>query len=349
MNRVVLVAAALVLWASDLVVASRLQAQGEPFYKGKTIRIIVGLSAGGGYDRAARLIARHMGKYIPGNPEIIVQNMPGAGSVIAANYVYGVAAPDGLTLLLPHNNVYLSQMSGEKEVKFDLLKMQWIGSLEKDDMMLFIRADSPFKSIRDVVKAKEAPKCGSTGVGSSDYVMSKILDETIGARVNHVLGYPGSSEIAIAVERGEVQCQGLTVSTFFSREPFLTWLKKEFVRFLAQSGRRRDSRVNGPTVYELMDEYKTSPDKRRLAEAMLAGGEWARPLLAPVAAPADRVKALREAYEKAVKDPELLAEAKKLRIEVTPGKAAELQTMVKEAMDQPPQVVEQIKKLFVVQ
>lgn len=321
----------------------------EPFYKGKTIKIIVGLSAGGGYDRAARLLARHMGKYISGNPEIIVQNMAGAGSVIAANYVSGVAKPDGLTVLMPHNNIYLSQLSGDKEVKFDLLKMNWIGSLENDDMMIFMRADAPFKSIKEIIGAKEPPKCGTTGVGGSDYVMSKILEETVGAKVNHVIGYPGSSEIAIAVERGEVACQGLTISTFFSREPFLTWNKNNFVRFLAQSGRKRDERINGPTIYELMDEFKTPAPKRRLAEAMLAGGDWARSMLVASGTPPDRVQILREAYEKAAKDPELLTEAKKLRIEITIGKGAELQAKAKEAISQPPEVVEQIKKLFVVQ
>jgi tripartite-type tricarboxylate transporter receptor subunit TctC len=319
----------------------------EPFYKDKTIKIVVGLSAGGGYDRAARLLARHMGKYIPGNPEIIVQNMAGAGSVVAANYVYGVAKPDGFTLLMPHNNVYLSQLSGDKEAKFDLLKMNWIGSLENEDMMIFIRADQPVKSIKEIIKAKEPPKCGSTGVGSSDYVMSRILDETVGAKVANVTGYPGSSEIALAVERGEVACMGLTISTFFSREPFLTWVKNNFVRFLAQSGRKRDERVNGPTIYELMDEFKTPATKRRLAEAMLAGGDWARPMLAAPGTPPDRVQILRDAYDKAVKDPELIAEAKKSRIEVRPTKGAELQIMAKQALTQPPEVLEQIKKLFV--
>jgi tripartite-type tricarboxylate transporter receptor subunit TctC len=325
-----------------------LQAQTEPFYKDKTVRIVVGLSAGGGYDRAARIISRHMSKYIPGSPELIVQNMPGAGSVIAANYVYGVAKPDGLTLLMPHNNLYLNQLAGYKEVKFDLQKFQWIGSLEKDDMTVFMRTDAPYKSIRDVVKAKEPPKCGSTGAGSSDYVMSKILEETIGAKVSHVLGYPGSTEIAVALERGEVACMGLTVSTFFSRQPFLTWNKNGFVHFLAQSGRKRDERIpNGPTIFELMNEYKTPPAKRRVAEAMLLGGEWARSLLAPPATPPDRVKILREGYEKAVKDPELIAEAKKQRVEVKPSKGEELQASAKEVMALSPEVIEQIKKLFV--
>ncbi len=327
--------------------APSLQAQAD-YYKGKTIRIVVGLSAGGGYDRAARLISRYMGKYLSGNPEIIVQNMPGAGSVIAANYVFGVAKPDGLTVLMPHNNVYLNQLAGQAEVKFDLLKFHWIGSAEKDDMMIFMRADAPYKSIGDVVRAKEAPRCGSTGTGSSDYVMSRILEETIGAKINNVLGYPGSSEIALALERGEVICQGLTVSTYFTREPFLSWQKKGFIRFLAQSGRKRDPRLpDTPTIYELMKEYKTPETSRRVAEAMLAGGEWARSMLAPPGTPADRVKILRDGYEKAMNDPELVAEAKKGRVDIKSSKGEELQQLAKEAMEQPPEVLEQIKKLFV--
>src|SRR5499433_709341 len=138
--------------------APPVRAQAEPFYKGKQIRTIVGLSSGGGYDRAARMLARHIVKYIPGNPDVVVQNMPGASSVTAANYVWGVAKPDGLTILAPHNNVYLGQLSGQKEVQFDLAKFQWIGSLENDDMMLFSRADASFKSMGEIVRAKEPPK-----------------------------------------------------------------------------------------------------------------------------------------------------------------------------------------------
>jgi tripartite-type tricarboxylate transporter receptor subunit TctC len=324
------------------------QAQGEPFFKGKSIRIIVGLSTGGGYDRAARLVARHFGKYIPGNPDFVVQNMPGASSVTAANYVWGVAKPDALTLLAPHNNVYLSQLSGQKEVQFDIPKFQWIGSLENDDMLLFARSDAAYKSIQEIIKAKDLPKCGSTGVGSSDYVMSKILEETIGAKVNHVTGYPGSSEIAIALERGEVSCMGLTIATFYGREPFLTWHKTKFIRFLAQSGKKRSPRVpDAPTIFELMNEYKTAATKRRVAEAMLQGGEWARPLMAPPATPPDRIATLRAAYEQMAKDADFLGEAKKLRIDITLQKGEELQNMAKQVMSQPPEVVEQIKKLFV--
>jgi tripartite-type tricarboxylate transporter receptor subunit TctC len=178
--------------------------------------------------------------------------------------------------------------------------------------------------------------------------MSKILDETIGAKVHHVTGYPGSSEIAIALERGEVQCMGLTIATYYGREPFLSWLKTNYVRFWAQSGKKRSERVaDAPTVYELMERYKTPETKRRTAEAMLQGGDWARPYLVAPGTPADRVDLLRAAFEKAAKDPELLAEAKKLRIDVVHVHGAELQKTAAKVMTQPPEVIDAIKKLFV--
>lgn len=323
-------------------------AEAEPYYKGKTIRIVVGLSTGGGYDRAARLVSRYMGQYIPGSPAMLVQNMPGAGSVIATNYVYGVAKADGLTLLMPHNNIYLNQLTGSGEVKFDLRKFSWIGAAEKDDMIIFIRADAPYKSVGDIIKAKEPPRCGSTGVGSSDYVMSRILDETVGAKINNIVGYPGSSEIALAMERGEVVCMGLTLSTYFTREPFLSWQKKGFVRFLAQSGRTREERVSAaPTIYELMDEYKTPTTSRRVAEAMLSGGEWARALLVRPGTPLEQVKILRQAYQKALNDAELITEATKGRVEVKFSRGEELEALVRKVMEQPPEVIARIRQLFV--
>jgi tripartite-type tricarboxylate transporter receptor subunit TctC len=339
--------AVLAVVALFLTTSARTSIAQDQFFQGKQIRVVVGLSTGGGYDRAARLITRYMGKHIPGNPHFLVQNMPGAGSVIAANFVWGVAKPDGLTLLAPHNNFYLAQLSEQKEARFDLPKFHWIGSLENDDMMMFARADAPFQSMSQIVRENITPKCGSTGVGSSDYVMSRILGETIGAKIQNVLGYPGSSEIALALERGEIQCMGLTVATYFQREPFFTWQRTKFVRFLAQSGRQRDERVpDAPTIFELMKEFKTPETNRRVAEAMLQGGEWARPLLAPPGTPANRVAILRAAYQKATQDPELLAEAKKMRIDVTPMPGEKLQAMAKEVMNQPKDVVEKIKELF---
>lgn len=333
------------LWS--LWFTPRLQAQAEPFYKGKTIRIIVGFTPGGFYDRWARLLARYMPKYIPGNPEIIVQNMPGAGSLIATNHVYNVAKPDGLTLGMPSNNIYMDQLVGRKEVQFDARKFFWIGTQEKSHMVLYMRADASYKSVGDIIKAKEPPKCGSTGTAGADYLLAKILEETLGARINSVLGYPGGSEIDVAVERGEVICRGMTIAPHFGREPFISWHKKGFDRHLVQGGRKRDPRApDTPTIYELMDEYKTPEMSRRVAQVILAGGEFGRPMLVPPGTPPEHVKTLREAYAKTLKDPELLAEATKGKMDVDPSTGEDLQALAKEALDQPAGVIERVKKLL---
>ena len=319
----------------------------EPFYKGKTIRIIVGFTPGGFYDRWARLLARYMPRYIPGNPEMIVQNMPGASSVIAANYVYNVAKPDGLTVGMPINSLYLDQLVGRKEAQFDVRKFEWIGTQEKYSTMLYMRSDAPYKTIADVIKAKELPKCGSTGTASTSYILLKILEETLGAKFNIVLGYPGGSEIDVAVERGEVVCRGQDVASHFGREPFDTWHKKTFDRHLVQDLRKREPRLpEAPTLWELMDEYKTPEAARRVAEVILTSNEFGRAMMATPGTPADRVKILREAYAKALRDPELIADAKKGRMDMEPFPGEYLQKLAKEVFDQPPEVIERVKKLL---
>ena len=340
MKRIVSVLLLLLLWSPNL------QAQ-APFYQGKTIRIVVGFTPGGFYDRWARLLSRYMPKYIPGNPEFIVQNMPGAGSMIAANHVYAVAKPDGLTVVMPNSNIYLDQLSGRKEVQFDLRKFHWIGTQEKNHIILYMRADTPYKSIADILKAKEPPKCGATGTAGADYIVAKVLEETLGTKINTVLGYPGGSEIDVAVERGEVVCRGMTIPPHFGREPFESWHKKGFDRHLVQTGRKRDERApDTPTIFELMDEHKTADLNRRVAQVMLVGGEFGRMMLATPGTPADRVKILREAYAKAMRDPELLAEAKKGKMDVEPSTGEELQAIAQEVLDQPAGVVERVKKIL---
>ena len=197
-----------------------MRAQAEPFYKGKTIRIVVGSTAGGFYDRWARLFARYMGKHIPGQPEIIVQIMAGAGSVIATNHVTKWPSRTVSTLVMPLNGIYVDQFVGRAEAQYDLRKFHFIGSPAVESIIFYMRADAPYKSIADVIKAKEPPKCGSSGTASSDYILSKILEETVGAKFNSVLGYAGGTEIDIAVEKGEVVCRAHSASAHFGREPF---------------------------------------------------------------------------------------------------------------------------------
>ena len=325
----------------------RLEAQTDPFYKGKTIRIIVGFTPGGFYDRWARLLARYMPKYIPGNPEMIIQNMPGASSVIAANYVYNVSKGDGLTLLVPINSLYLDQLVERKEVQFDVRKFEWIGTQEKAPVMLYFRADAPYKSIADIIKASEPPKCGSTGTASTGYLLAKLLEENLGAKINTVTGYPGGSEVDVAVERGEIVCRGMDIPPHFGREPFDSWHKKGFDRHILQGGPKRDPRLaDTPTLFELMDQYKTPDVGRRVTRIILASGDFGRPMVAAPGTPAERVKILREAYARAMKDPELVAEANKGRMDMDPLTGEELQALLKDIMNQPREVIDRVKKIL---
>jgi tripartite-type tricarboxylate transporter receptor subunit TctC len=325
----------------------KLHAQPTPFYKDKTVRVIVGFTPGGFYDRWARLLSRYMPKYIPGNPNFVVQNMPGASSVIAANYVYNIAKPDGLTTLVHINSLYLDQIVGRKEVKFDVRKFDFIGTQEKAPTMLYFRADSPFKTVDDIIKASEPPKCGSTGTASTGYLLARIMDEAFKAKMNNVTGYQGGSEVDVAVQRGEIVCRGMDIPPHFGREPFDTWHKTGFDHHILQSGPKRDPRMgNAPTLFELMDQYKTPQVVRATARVILASGEFGRPMVAGPGTPPDRLKMLREAYAGAMKDPGLIEEAKKgqMDMEYTPGE--ELQKLLNELMSQPPEVIARVKKLL---
>jgi tripartite-type tricarboxylate transporter receptor subunit TctC len=318
-----------------------------PFYEKKTIQVVVGSAPGGLYDRWARLFAQYMGKYIPGNPSTVTQNMPGGGSMVAANYLYGVAKPDGLTIGMFQTHMYLQQLVDVKEVKYDMRRFNWLGSQEKGEMMLYARADSPYKSMDDIVKAKEPPRCGGSGSADQTALLTQLLEHTIGAKFTRVLGYKGGGEVDLAMERGEVVCRATRITVHFSREPFLTWEKKGFDRHLVQAGKQRDSRLTEvPTIYELMDKYKTPEVGRRLARVILGGDELGRPMVAPPGVPAERVKMLREAYGKALKDPELIAEVNRSRLDMEPSTGEEIEEVVKEVMDQPPEVIALIKKML---
>ena len=210
-----------------------------------------------------------------------------------------------------------------------------------------MRADAPYKSIADVIKAKEPPKCGSTGTASTDYILSKILEDTVGAKFNSVLGYAGGSEIDIAVEKGEVVCRAHSLSAHFGREPFDSWHKKNFDRHLVQTARKRDSNAaDAPTLNEIFEQYKVPANSRRVSQILLASGDFGRPIMVTPGTPAERVKILREAFLKTMSDPEALAEAKKGRMDVEVTSGEDLESLVKEIFDSPPDVVERAKKML---
>ncbi len=327
-------------------VVSVAYAQNPPFYQGKTIRIIVGSDSGGLYDLWARLLAKHMPKHIPGNPNMIVQNMPGAGGLAATNYLYGLTKSDGLTLGMFQAHRYMQQLTGAEEVKFDVRKFNWIGTMEKTEVMFFVRADASYKSFDDVLKSSEPLRCGATGSTDGTYLLAKIFEETLQARFNLVVGYQSGNAIDLAMEKGEVICRGMIVTGHFSREPFLTWHTKGFDRHLVQSGQKRDPRMaEAPTLVELMDKHKTADVSRRVAQVILAGNEYGRPMVTTPGVPSDRVRILREAYSKALKDSQLLEEAKQSKLEIEPASGEELQALTERVMNQSPEVIERVKRL----
>lgn len=339
-SSVILTPLVLALWTSAAVAQ-------EPFYAGKTITMIAGTKAGDVYDSYARLFAQHMPKYIPGNPNIIVQNMPGAGSMIAANHLYSVAAPDGLTIGAIFPALYFDQIVGRKEVKYDWAKFVWVGSPVTSNHLLYMRADTPYKTFDDVVKTSNPPKCGASGTSSTGYYVPKLLDEVVGSKFDVVLGYQAGQDIDLAVERGELVCRAFTVTAFFAREPFISWRKNNFVRVLVQTGHKRDGRLRDtPTIYELMDRFKTSAAGRNLTTLVLAGGQFGRPYVLPPNTPADRVAIIRQAFEKVLADESVLAEGKKRKLEFDPTSAQELEKLAKEVMSQSPEIVAKMKQLL---
>ena len=323
-----------------------LQAQ-TPFYQGKTIRLVAGTPAGTVYDIYARLVAQFISKHIPGAPNVIVQNMPGVASMVAANYIYGVAKPDGLTIGSIQPALYFDQLVGRKEVQFEWQKFTWIGNTTVSHHLLYMRSDTPYKTIEDIRKASAPPKCGAEGTASSAYYLPKLLEETIGAKFNIVTGYNSGTDVDLAVERGEVHCRAFTIAAFFAREPFHTWRQKGFVHVIVQTGKKRSANLpEVPTLHELMDQHKTSDSARRLAKVILAANEIGRPIIGTPAIPADRVKILREAFMKTVNDPELLDDAKKKKLDLDPVSGEELESLGKEIVAQPPEVIERMKKLL---
>jgi tripartite-type tricarboxylate transporter receptor subunit TctC len=319
----------------------------DNFFQGKSIRVIRGGQPGDLYDLWTRHIATYLGKHIPGNPDITVQNMPGAGSVIAANYVYNVAKPDGLTLGSINPGIYMDQLIGRKEVQYDWVKFNWLGTPEQTESVLIFRGDSPYKTIDDLRKATEPPKCGSTGTASTTYHIPKLIEEIFAVKFTVITGYQGAADIDVALERGELQCRLITIAAFFGREPHITWYKKGFTRAFVQTGRKRDPQLpETPTLYDLMDRYKTRDADRRLATLITAPNEFGRPWTAPPGVAADRLKILREAWSKTLKDPDLLAEANKRRWPVEPVDGERLATLAKEVIAQPPEVVQRLRKLL---
>jgi tripartite-type tricarboxylate transporter receptor subunit TctC len=317
------------------------------FYEDKTIKLVLGFSAGGISDLWGRALLRAMSPHISGKPQIILQNMPGAGSLTAANYVYNVAKPDGLTIGFFTPGLFFNQLIGAKEVQFDWAKFAWIGSPEQTQRIIYIRGDAPFKNVDDLRRATEGPRCGATALGTVGHYFPRLVEEVLGVKFNLVLGYPGAAEIDLAIQKGEVQCRAGSLEGYFGSEPSKSWAKSGFTRVLVNGGAKRDPRIaDVPTLHELMDKRKASESMRRLASVLLSPDQIGRPLATTPGTPLERVKILRDAFKKALGDPEFIAEAKTRGWELEPVSGEALEGIARRVVIQPPDVIDRLKKIL---
>src|ERR671925_432386 len=284
-----------VLFAGLMSLALAVGAQ--PNFSGKTVTIIVGYKPGGGYDTTARLLARHLPKHIPGKPTVIVQNMPGGNSIIAANHLYNVAKPDGLTIGTFNRNLPIAQLTNVQGVKFDMRKFAWIGSAANETTILALRTDLPYKSFDELRKAKEPVVIGSTGPGANTYDFPLLLKDLLGVNLKIVSGYSSSADIMLAVERKEVDGRA---GSYSSIQPFID-------RKLVHPVIRARSSDKSLQQLPLDEDFAPNPRAKAIMALRSAPEQIARPYVLPPATSAEIVKTMREAFDATLKDPALLA------------------------------------------
>jgi tripartite-type tricarboxylate transporter receptor subunit TctC len=317
------------------------------FYKGKAVSIIVGYGAGGGYDLYARLVARHLSKHIPGEPQIIVQNMPGAGSLVAANYIYMTAPKDGTAIAtFARSMPMMGVLGGNNNVQFDPRKYTWLGSpssSQDEAYMLWVRKASPVKDLEDA-RRPGGPEIllGGTADGSTDVDIAMLVKQTVGINLRVIPGYPGSSGINLAIERGEVDGRFIGTSSVASTLP--AWLKPDGpMRPLLQFARatRLPEFPDVPTAREAARDERG----RQLIELAEIPYLLSRPYVAPPGIPPERAKALQQAFLDMAKDPEFLADAKRQNADVSPVGAAEALQMLDRLAAAPADLKEAIRKM----
>lgn len=284
----------------------------EDFYKGKVVNVIIGFSAGGGYDLYARLLARHIGKYIPGNPTVVPQNMPGAGTLKAAQYLFSVAPKDGTYIGTFTRSLPLSPLFGLPGANFDPRKFVWLGSITHDTILCLSWHESKIKTFNDTLSAEY--RVGGEGKSSDPDLYATLLKSVLNSKAKLVTGYPGSADIVLAMERGELDglC-GISYSTLKSRHA--SWLANKQLNILVQGGMEKDPEL--PDTPMLLDLAKNE-EQRKIIELYLAPQTIARPFVASPGIPEARARALQAAFAKTMQDKEFLAEAEKLHLDVNP-------------------------------
>jgi tripartite-type tricarboxylate transporter receptor subunit TctC len=304
----------------------------EEFYKGKTINVVIGFSVGGGYDLYARLLAKYIGKHIPGNPTVIPQNMPGAGSLKAANYIFTAAPKDGTYFGTFARTTGINPLL-ESGATFDSRQFGWLGSVTDDVSLCVSWHATPIKTWQDFISKPST--MGGQGPSSEPDIFARLFKNVFGAPIKLVAGYPGTNEIALAMERGEVDglC-GISWSTVKTRHA--QWLKEKKINLLVQASFKKVPELDDVPL--AMDETKDK-EKLQILKLILAAQQMARPFAAPPGIPAERKAVLVKAFDETMKDPNYLADAKKLDLDVNPVSGKELDELLAELYATPKDVV----------
>ena len=310
------------------------QAQGV----GKVPTMIIGFGPGGGYDLWGRIVGRFISKYLPGNPNLVLQNMPGAGSYVAASWIYNIAPKDGSVLGIIARDATLGPLTGAEGARFDATKMSWLGTPTTETNVCIANENSQVKTVEDLY-TKELI-VGDTGPGTGTRAYPNALRSLLGMKFKIVSGFPSSSDVFLAMERGEVDgiCESLDSVT--GKRP--DWLPTKKVRILFQGGAEPNPHVDAPFILDLV---KTEEQKAEI-RFLYAGQGIGRPFVAPPNLPADKLQMLRDAFDKTMKDPEFIAEAKKNKLEVEPKDGAHLEKLIREIYATPKPIVDKIGKLL---
>ena len=311
------------------------QARANDFYAGKTIRVTVGFSAGGGYDTYARIVSRHMGKHIPGNPTFVVDNMTGAGSLVSANYTYSKADRDGTFMGVWNSSYVLYQALGDKAVRLDARKLNWIGAPVKGSPACNIMGFTGMKTIDDVVKSGKALKMGATRAGSTYADLPKVLNQTIGTKFDVITGFPGTSQITIAMRSKEVDggCWGWESTRVVARAMLDAPGDQKLIPIIIHSKRDWEDKelANVPITSEYI-KSKSGADGVALYKSWVNQYEFQRPFVAPPGVPKERVAILRKAFADTFKDPEFIEEANKSKLEMNYVSADEIHGLIEEIL-----------------
>jgi tripartite-type tricarboxylate transporter receptor subunit TctC len=316
------------------------------FYSGKTVTIIVGYAPGGGFDTTARLAAKHLGKHIPGNPNVIVENMPGAGSMTATNHLYNLAKPDGLTIGVFNELQVVNQAINVEGVQFDARQMGWLGNAVQSPVTCTIRADSPYNTAEDLLRRDLPPLIlGGTAPGAETDNFPKLMSAVVGANVRLVSGYGGTSEIRLAVESREVD--GMCWSYTSVTSTAAAWMDSNFIKVPVYQWTEPDPKVQQrfPTAKRL-EEMVTDESTKALIRAATATSKISKPFAVPPKMPADRLKALQDAFDATMKDPEFIAESEQARLDVVPNQAPETIRVINEILALPPDVATRLAEII---